>query len=114
MRQNPHVRICGGPGSATTLVYPTPVWVDAPADLGAARAERLTDNGGRRPSLAKNGRNAGKVLENCERWRVRRPEFRSPWRASRGATPTTRTFNQAQSSRCGMWPVCGSQIGNVG
>ena len=27
MRQNPHVRICGGPGSATTLVYPTPEWV---------------------------------------------------------------------------------------
>ena len=25
MRQNPHVRICGGPGSATTLVYPTPI-----------------------------------------------------------------------------------------
>ena len=25
MRQNPHVRICGGPGSATTLVYPTVV-----------------------------------------------------------------------------------------
>ena len=25
MRQNPHVRICGGPGSATTLVYPTQV-----------------------------------------------------------------------------------------
>ena len=24
MRQNPHVRICGGPGSATTLVYPAP------------------------------------------------------------------------------------------
>ena len=23
MRQNPHVRICGGTGSATTLVYPT-------------------------------------------------------------------------------------------
>ena len=23
MRQNPHVRICGGPGAATTLVYPT-------------------------------------------------------------------------------------------
>ena len=23
MRQNPHVRICGGPRSATTLVYPT-------------------------------------------------------------------------------------------
>ena len=26
MRQNPHVRICGGPGSATTLVYPTTTW----------------------------------------------------------------------------------------
>ena len=25
MRKNPHVRICGGLGSATTLVYPTPV-----------------------------------------------------------------------------------------
>ena len=25
MRQNPHVRICGGPGSETTLVYPTDV-----------------------------------------------------------------------------------------
>ena len=25
MRQNPHVRICGGPGSATTLVYPTKI-----------------------------------------------------------------------------------------
>ena len=23
MRQNPHVRICGGPRAATTLVYPT-------------------------------------------------------------------------------------------
>ena len=26
MRKNPHVRICGGLGSATTLVYPTPCW----------------------------------------------------------------------------------------
>ena len=26
MRQNPHVRICGGPGSETTLVYPTATW----------------------------------------------------------------------------------------
>ena len=26
MRQNPHVRICGGPASATTLVYPTLKW----------------------------------------------------------------------------------------
>ena len=28
MRQNPHVRICGGPGSATTLVYPTSLAAD--------------------------------------------------------------------------------------
>ena len=33
MRQNPHVRICGGPGSATTLVYPT-------ADLGGVHNPR--------------------------------------------------------------------------
>ena len=38
MRQNPHVRICGGPGSATTLVYPTPVSLLA-ADV--QRRERL-------------------------------------------------------------------------
>ena len=25
MRKNPHVRICGGLGSATTLVYPTSI-----------------------------------------------------------------------------------------
>ena len=25
MRKNPHVRICGGLGSATTLVYPTTI-----------------------------------------------------------------------------------------
>ena len=55
---------------------------DAPADLGAPGANRLTDNGGRRPSRAKNWHNARELSENCERWRVRRPEFRSRWRAS--------------------------------
>ena len=40
MRQNPHVRICGGPGSATTLVYPTPYGVDQ-------LAFRQLDNTGR-------------------------------------------------------------------
>ena len=39
MRQNPHVRICGGPGSATTLVYPTPS-VRGDAQLG----ERLVSD----------------------------------------------------------------------
>ena len=31
MRKNPHVRICGGLGSATTLVYPTYRGVNAAA-----------------------------------------------------------------------------------
>ena len=43
MRQNPHVRICGGLGSATTLVYPTtfirddrsPRWHEKGADNDA-------------------------------------------------------------------------------
>ena len=34
MRQNPHVRICGGPGSATTLVYPTAIDLDSQFDGG--------------------------------------------------------------------------------
>ena len=39
MRQNPHVRICGGPGSATTLVYPTDV--DHDGHAGQADAAEL-------------------------------------------------------------------------
>ena len=41
---NPHVRICGGPGSATTLVYPTTpnlVWI---AQVGN-RVQLLHDRG---------------------------------------------------------------------
>ncbi len=39
MRQNPHVRICGGPGSATTLVYPTVSGRGRrPTDVGASGA----------------------------------------------------------------------------
>ena len=41
MRQNPHVRICGGPGSATTLVYPTP----ASRWHGGPQASHLTLGG---------------------------------------------------------------------
>ena len=41
MRQNPHVRICGGPGSATTLVYPTP--------LGGGNADRAGRTATTRP-----------------------------------------------------------------
>ena len=38
MRQNPHVRICGGPGSATTLVYPTVAKCDRVVATHVARA----------------------------------------------------------------------------
>ena len=43
MRQNPHVRICGGPGSATTLVYPTSRsrW-SSPAGQSTAPGSRMT------------------------------------------------------------------------
>ena len=39
MRQNPHVRICGGPGSATTLVYPTHLWQLEPALIHASASD---------------------------------------------------------------------------
>ena len=55
MRQNPHVRICGGPGSATTLVYPTSVRGNAAADLGAPGPGRLTRGECKDASLAKRG-----------------------------------------------------------
>jgi hypothetical protein len=42
---------------------PTPVWVDAPAQLGAARANRLTDDGGLRPSR----RREDSTRETCPR-----------------------------------------------
>ena len=38
MRQNPHVRICGGPGSAMTLVYPTAVEFNASRGWTSAAA----------------------------------------------------------------------------
>ena len=42
MRQNPHVRICGGPGSATTLVYPTSLYQGCGAEgLRHRSVERL-------------------------------------------------------------------------
>ena len=54
MRQNPHVRICGGPGSATTLVYPTlvrrgavTVWLSSEA-VAAWTPRRSGRRGGQR------------------------------------------------------------------
>ena len=64
MRQNPHVRICGGPGSATTLVYPTVSRVERSAphvgttlrsrklDYQAGRSLTQGTSTGRLPSLA--------------------------------------------------------------
>ena len=42
MRQNPHVRICGGPGSATTLVYPTTSLCDNIFVFGSQRSPMTT------------------------------------------------------------------------
>ena len=49
MRKNPHVRICGGLGSATTLVYPTlerpEVHIDVPDRVHTPRARPGPDGG---------------------------------------------------------------------
>ena len=50
MRQNPHVRICGGPGSATTLVYPTSDGgQDRDRTLAATLQRRTSSHESRRP-----------------------------------------------------------------
>ena len=62
MRQNPHVRICGGPGSATTLVYPTPnpavlaqlLHLLAPRRLSRQRSGRRRVGRGPAPILSEN------------------------------------------------------------
>ena len=60
MRQNPHVRICGGPGSATTLVYPT-----------AAPAKRCASPGcGSDEKPETHGSGAGTQLPAHFSWRV--------------------------------------------
>jgi hypothetical protein len=99
-------RVAAGQAPRTTCSsWPRAAWRatvrgDAPADLGAPDANRLTDNGGRRPSRAKKGHNAREVTENCERWRVRRPEFRSPWR--RHEVRRRRREHAIRSSRAGV------------
>ena len=45
MRKNPHVRICGGLGSATTLVYPTDSRGEARAQGGGADQLRSNPRG---------------------------------------------------------------------
>ena len=56
MRQNPHVRICGGPGSATTLVYPT----------GTGRDYRLGFDLGLLGARRKSGLQAGSAAQRRE------------------------------------------------
>ena len=51
MRQNPHVRICGGPGSATTLVYPTGQYRDGSLEL-ASGPEGIDQRDMRHPAVA--------------------------------------------------------------
>ena len=45
MRKNPHVRICGGLGSATTLVYPTATRRRRPGPSPSWRLSRTTCHG---------------------------------------------------------------------
>src|SRR5450759_1298364 len=83
---------------------PTPVRVDAPADLGLTGADRLTGSGRCGAGLTQNEHRQGEVSEKCGRWRVRRPEVRSPRRGLEVTTEATGTFEQEQSSRCRLWP----------
>ena len=90
MRQNPHVRICGGPGSATTLVYLTVVreWpvTRAVAEMLTPSTRRLaTWSNSRR--LQRRPRYAVPVFvlsvppHTVQRYRRRRPDFvtNQPW-----------------------------------
>ena len=47
MRKNPHVRICGGLGSATTLVYPTAIGAGIAVTGQISPAASVPGNGGR-------------------------------------------------------------------
>ena len=80
MRQNPHVRICGGPGSATTLVYPTTGGARARC-VGAPASRRARGAGNRRygaatrrtPSPAPRSREARVAIvgpRGLHRWRT--------------------------------------------
>jgi hypothetical protein len=54
--------------------------------------------------LTKKEHRQGEVSEKCGRWRVRRPEVRSPRRELEVTTEATGTFEQEPSSRCRIWP----------
>jgi hypothetical protein len=89
------------------------VRVDAPADRGAARADRLTGHGRSRPSR----RREGATWETCRRT-AGGGEFGGRNSRRRGGLtrrdPGDQNIRAEQSGRCRMWPIFGSQIGNVG
>ena len=60
MRKNPHVRICGGLGSATTLVYPTP---ERPA--GCPGSDRLRGQPHRHIAASNEGLIVGRPVRNA-------------------------------------------------
>ena len=89
------------------------VRVDAPADLGAARANRLTGVRCRRP-WATRGRKAGEVSVRMSGASCRASQFGPPVgcfdaRSIRGGIRT-----RTRSGWCRMRPINGHQIGNVG
>ena len=91
------------------------VRVDAPTDLGAAGAHRLTDDGGRaRPLGQREGATRERCPTNVGGRMLCRPKSR-PARRGREVPPRRQEDStKEKSSRCSTGPIFGSQIGNVG
>jgi hypothetical protein len=89
------------------------VRVDAPADLGAARADRLTGVRCRRP-CAKRGREAGEVSVRMSVASCRASQFGPPVGFFDARSVRRGILTQARSGWCRMRPIKGRQIGNVG
>ena len=89
------------------------VRVDAPADLGAARADRLTGVRCRRP-WAKRGRKAGEVSVRMSGASCRASQFGPPGGCFDARSIRGGILTGTRSGWCRMRPINGRQIGNVG
>ena len=67
MRQNPHVRICGGLGSATALVYPTFTRGKEAVEINV---QLLRGGGLPHPRTIANKKRIHKLQERCSKARV--------------------------------------------
>ena len=89
------------------------VRVDAPTDLGAGRANRLTSVRYRR-LRAKRGRKAGEVSVRMSGAACRASQFGPPNWCFRCEIDTAAIATGTRSVRCRRRPINGRQIGNVG